>query len=261
MPTAIPTSSTIEEVVLSTGSQRPGMASSEIAEITAVPASSSGMPAAISAPNTTSSRTSETGIEVTSAFLKSWPVMLPIARSTLAPPASSTFSPGWCAWTAATAFSAGTTAVSSLPGLPATLKVTSADRAFLAGANQAGAGERGLDAGGGPGQRPQRRDDLADRLPHLRVAGVGLTGRTALDEHALAVGLLHDRAGRGPVRPCPPGQGRSCSRCWCRAGARPPPPRRPAAASRTRRSCDDGRTSRPLVPRWAPVRAASYPWP
>ena len=56
------------------------------------------------------------------------PVMLPIARSTLAPPASSTFSPGWCAWTAATAFSAGTTALSSLPGLPATLKVTSAER-------------------------------------------------------------------------------------------------------------------------------------
>ena len=110
MPTAIPTSSTIEEVVLSIGSQWLGMASSEIAEITAVPASSSGMPAAISAPNTTSSRTSETGIEVTSAFLKSLLVMLPIARSTLAPPASSTFSPGWCAWTAATAFSAGTTA-------------------------------------------------------------------------------------------------------------------------------------------------------
>ena len=54
-------------------------------------------------------------------------VLLLMARSTLAPPASSTFSPGWCAWIAATAFSAGTTAWSSLPGLPATLKVTSAD--------------------------------------------------------------------------------------------------------------------------------------
>ena len=94
MPTAIPTSSTIEEVVLSIGSQWLGMASSEIAEITAVPASSSGMPAAISAPNTISSRTSETGIEVTSAFLKSWLVMLPVARSRLASPASSIFSPG-----------------------------------------------------------------------------------------------------------------------------------------------------------------------
>ena len=94
MPTAIPTSSTIEDVVLPTGSQWLGMASSEIAEMTAVPASSSGMPAAISAPNTTSSRTSETGTEVTSAFLKSWLVMLPVARSRLAPPASSIFSPG-----------------------------------------------------------------------------------------------------------------------------------------------------------------------
>jgi len=110
MPTAIPTSSTIEEVVWPIGSQRLGMAISEIAEITAVPASSSGMPAAISAPNTTSSRTSETGTEVTSAFLKSWLVMLPVARSRLAPPASSIFSPGWCAATAATAFMAGTTA-------------------------------------------------------------------------------------------------------------------------------------------------------
>ena len=94
MPTAIPTSSTMEEVVWPTGSQWLGMASSEIAEMTAVPASSSGMPAAISAPNTMSSRTSETGIEVTSAFLKSLLVILPVARSRLAPPASSIFSPG-----------------------------------------------------------------------------------------------------------------------------------------------------------------------
>ncbi len=128
MPTAIPTSSTIEEVVPSIGSQRLGMASREIAEMTAVPASSSGMPAAISAPNTISSRTSETGIEVTSALRKSWLVMLPVARSRLALPASATVSPGCLAWMAATAFRAGTTAWSSLPGLPATLKVTSADR-------------------------------------------------------------------------------------------------------------------------------------
>ena len=65
---------------------------------------------------------------MTSAFLKSSAVMLPVARSRLALPASSIFSPGWCAAMAATAFMAGTTAWSSLPGLPATLKVTSADR-------------------------------------------------------------------------------------------------------------------------------------
>ena len=52
------------------------------------------MPAAISPPNTISSRTSETGIEVISALRKSWLVRLPVARSRVAPPASSMVSPG-----------------------------------------------------------------------------------------------------------------------------------------------------------------------
>src|ERR1035441_371533 len=159
MPTAIPTSSTIEEVVLPIGSQRPGMASSEIAEITAVPASSNGMPAAISAPNTTSSRTSETGIEVTSALRKSWLVMLPVTRSRLASPASSMVSPGWRAAMAATAFMAG------------------------APAAQATGGERRGDAARGVRPRPQRRDHLADRLADLRVLAVGLARDASLDEH------------------------------------------------------------------------------
>jgi hypothetical protein len=63
--------STTSELLEPTGSHWPGMASSEIAVITAVAASSSGMPAAISAPNTTTSRISVTGTEVTSAFRKS----------------------------------------------------------------------------------------------------------------------------------------------------------------------------------------------
>ena len=73
MPTAMPTSSTIDEVVLPTGSQRLGMASSEIGRHDrerAGPAAA-GCSAAISAPNTTSSSTSVTGIEVTSARRKS----------------------------------------------------------------------------------------------------------------------------------------------------------------------------------------------
>jgi hypothetical protein len=61
MPTAIPTSSTIDEVVELTGSQWPGIASSEIAETTAVAASSSGMPAATSAPKTSSSKPASPG--------------------------------------------------------------------------------------------------------------------------------------------------------------------------------------------------------
>src|ERR1039457_2110765 len=57
MPTAIPIRSPTSEVFGPTGSQWPGMASREIAVITAVAASSSGMPAAISAPNTATSKT------------------------------------------------------------------------------------------------------------------------------------------------------------------------------------------------------------
>ena len=94
MPTAIPTSSTIGDVMESMGSRRLGMDSREIAEITAVPASSSGMPAAISAPNTSSSRTRVTGTDVTSACRKSWSTSAPVARSRLASPASATVSPG-----------------------------------------------------------------------------------------------------------------------------------------------------------------------
>ena len=71
--------------MLLTGSHLLGMASSEMALATAVPASSSGMPAAISAPNTTSSKTKVTGTEVTSACRKS--------RLTLAIPASVRRSP------------------------------------------------------------------------------------------------------------------------------------------------------------------------
>ena len=68
---------------------------------------------------------------------------------------------------AATAFSAGTTAWSSLAGLPATLKVTSADRPLTS---------PGLVSGdwmsvAASGSRAQRGDDLPDRLPHLGVAG------------------------------------------------------------------------------------------
>ena len=195
MPTAIPTSSTIDEVVLPTGSQRLGMAISEIAEMTAVPASSSGMPAAISAPNTISSRTSETGTEVTSALRKSWLAMPPVARSRLAPPASSTTSPGWRAWAAATALIAGTTAWSSLPGRPATLKVTSAERPLirplaLSGESMSAAAS---------GSAAQRGDHLPYCQPDLRVGGVRLAGGAALDQDVLAVGLLDDGQGQYPL--------------------------------------------------------------
>ena len=60
----MPMTSTISDVPELTGNQCAGMASSDTAAATAVPASSTGMPAAISAPNTAISRTSVSGIEV-----------------------------------------------------------------------------------------------------------------------------------------------------------------------------------------------------
>ena len=113
MPTAIPTSSTTDEVVESTGSQWLGIASSDMALITAVPASRTGMPAATSAPNTTTSNTSVIGTDVSSDFRKSAPIRRLVARFTLAAPASPIRSSGCCACTAATAFRSADTARSA----------------------------------------------------------------------------------------------------------------------------------------------------
>ena len=61
---------------------------------TALPASSTGMAAAISAPKTTSSKIRVIGTEVSSARLKSCASIAFPARTVLAPPASCTVSPG-----------------------------------------------------------------------------------------------------------------------------------------------------------------------
>ena len=99
-----------------------------MAVTTAVPASSTGMPAAISAPNTTSSSTSVIGTDVTSAWRKSALTMSLVARPTLASPASAIRRPGWAACTVATARWAPVTICVALLTLPATSNVTRADR-------------------------------------------------------------------------------------------------------------------------------------
>ena len=84
------------------------------------------MPAAISAPNTTSSRIRVIGTDVSSAMWKSEASRAFAAASVLAPPASATIRSGWAACTLATAaWSAATVASASACG-PATLNVTSA---------------------------------------------------------------------------------------------------------------------------------------
>ena len=120
--------STTSEVLAPTGSHWPTTDSSETAAMTAVTASSTGMPAATSAPNTTSSRISVTGMEVASALRKSLPTALLTAAEMLASPVSATTRSGCSACTAATACCAGWTADVASSGLPGTVKVTSALR-------------------------------------------------------------------------------------------------------------------------------------
>jgi hypothetical protein len=120
--------STTSAVLEPMGSQRLGIASSDTATITALPASSTGMPAAISAPNTTISRISVIGTEVSSAWWKSWPISALAAWSVLASPASWTSRPGWLARTLATAARSALTVLSALAFGPATWKVTRAVR-------------------------------------------------------------------------------------------------------------------------------------
>ena len=110
------------------GSHRLGIASSDTATITALPASSTGMPAAISAPNTAISRISVIGTEVSSALWKSWLITVLAAWSVLASPASWTSRPGWLACTRATAARSALTVLSALAFGPATWNVTRAVR-------------------------------------------------------------------------------------------------------------------------------------
>ena len=95
---------------------------------TAVMASSSGMPAATSAPNAMTRITRVIGSEVTSAFLKSSSKALEIALSALASPNCSTRSSGWRLSTAATASSTGSTRSSVWSSSPAISNPMSAER-------------------------------------------------------------------------------------------------------------------------------------
>jgi hypothetical protein len=78
-----------------TGTQWLEMASSPSAAMTALTASSTGMPAASSAPKATSRIASVTGTADSSARWKSLPSVSSSARLTLAWPACSMRSPGW----------------------------------------------------------------------------------------------------------------------------------------------------------------------
>ena len=120
--------STTSEVLDPTGSHWLTRVSSDSAVTTEVMASSSGMPAATSAPNTSSSSTRVMGTEVSSALRKPWPSRELMARPKLASPPSAMRKPGWRAATAATARWAGATAVAWSATGPGTWKVIRALR-------------------------------------------------------------------------------------------------------------------------------------
>ena len=122
----MPMMTTTSKVEPLTGSQWLTIVSTPIAAVSAVTASRTGMPAATSAPNTTSSRISVIGTEVASALLKFSELL--IAWDTLASPVSATRKSGWLAWTLATAPCRADTALSRFWTLPGTSNVMRALR-------------------------------------------------------------------------------------------------------------------------------------
>ena len=122
----MPTIRTTSEVELLTGSQWLEMVTTARAAITAETASSTGMPAATSAPKTTSSRISVMGTEVASAWRKFSESSM--ARPMLSSPVSAIRRPGWPTWTVATARWSAATSGSALPFVCGTWKVTRALR-------------------------------------------------------------------------------------------------------------------------------------
>src|SRR5215467_2736788 len=104
------------------GSQWRAMVSAPMAAVSAVSASRIGMPAATSAPKTTSSRISVIGTEVASALPKFSELL--ITWVMLASPDSAMRRSGCLACTAATARWSAVAALSTLLTLPGTLNVT-----------------------------------------------------------------------------------------------------------------------------------------
>ena len=196
MPTAMPTSSTTVEVSEPTGSQWPGMASSQVAVSAEERASSTGMPAATSVPNTMASRMRVTGSDVSVALPKSLLIWLFTACPRLASPPSATSRSGYLACTEATADSAGVTAVVTPPDGPGTLKVTSAVRPLA----ETSACPPGLSGDLIPVAAPGSRDSsVTTWLTAWRIAGsvpYVIPGVRAWISTASAVGGLTPRCCR-----------------------------------------------------------------
>ena len=225
----------------------------------AVRASRSGMPAATSAPKTTSRMISVTGIESSPAFLRSSMKAASTSLSALTPnePMNSS---GCAAWTSSTAATTGSIFVGGVVRIADDVEVDERGAPGLADLAGVLGVERRLDVRDRV-ERGDSGDDVFDRGREGRI----LDGqRVALDEDALA-GRLHEllvqeacRPGR--IRPPRTWPARSWS---CRRRCRPRMRRRRTRASRRWRSSGAVRSSGPSVrPGWSAFsarRAAGRP--
>src|SRR3954449_1519624 len=125
-----------------------------------------------------------------SAFLPSCVSRAAISLAADASPNSSTRTPGWAAWAAATAASGPATRVLACSSVPASLNEVDDDRAAVLG------GDRALDAADALDPPQPRHDVLHGGAPLRRVrslhehALVGLLGEVrGLDDHVAALGL------------------------------------------------------------------------
>ena len=218
----------------------------------AVRASRSGMPAATSAPKTTSRMISVTGIESSPAFLRSSMKAASTSLSALTPnePMNSS---GCAACTSSTAATTGSIFVVASSGSPTISKSTSAARPALADLAGVLGVERRLDV-----RDHVERGDPGDDVFDCGREGRVLDGqRVALDEDALA-GRLHELLVQELVDPAGFAHpGRGSARSWsCRRRCRPRMRRLRTRASRRWRSSGAVRSSGPSVrPGWSAFSA------
>ena len=121
---------------------------------TAVAPSTSGSPAATTAPNATSRMISIRAKEMSSDFLPSFASCAAISLAAETSPNCSTRTPGWAVWTAATAASGWSTSFSTCSSVPASLKLTTTERP--SGVWTRAAGSSGLSISVTPSIRSRR---------------------------------------------------------------------------------------------------------
>ncbi len=137
MPTAMPISRITLPVASPIGTRCEASVDRPMAAATEESASSTGTPAAISAPNAMIRMSRVTGRLSISAFWKSLPRVSSSALLIDGPPTSSTRSSGWACWTSAVAARSGSTRSDAVSGSPDMVIGTSSAEPSRAGTGSA----------------------------------------------------------------------------------------------------------------------------